>query len=131
VSDKPKVDPRYDWKPVLSADRVTYCSPSCGGKCSRFAYLNAKEKARKLKERLGGEGWLTRIWENLGWHYEVRHPKSHLIVTPKANGGYVALIEGFRGDGLHAHTAANRALVRAMNMSRRLAELVRAAPEEL
>lgn len=33
----------------------------------------AMKKAKALKKRMKGKGWKTRVWENLGWHYEVHN----------------------------------------------------------
>jgi len=56
------------WTPVLRG--ATYCSPDCGGRCTRASYDRAVAKSIKLANRMG-DGWMTRVWENLGWHYQV------------------------------------------------------------
>jgi hypothetical protein len=60
------------WTPVLSANRVYYCSPRCGGGkwCRREWYEAAVRNAETLATRMG-EGWQAKVWENLGWHYSV------------------------------------------------------------
>ena len=59
---------RNGWTPVLNGD--TYCSPRCGAKCTKADYDLCVTRANRLCKLLG-EGWETRVWENLGWHYEV------------------------------------------------------------
>jgi hypothetical protein len=49
---------------------ATYCAPACGGGCTWSAFMKASHAARKLAKRLG-RGWKPRVWENLGWHFEV------------------------------------------------------------
>jgi hypothetical protein len=55
------------WTPVLRGG--VYCSPRCGGKCTKKAFDRATKEADKLCKTLG-PGWKPRVWENLGWHYE-------------------------------------------------------------
>lgn len=56
------------WKPVRRG-RI-YCSPACGGDCTLAVFRAATAAAEKLAVKLG-EGWEPRVWENLGWHWEV------------------------------------------------------------
>jgi len=56
------------WKPKLDGD--VYCAPACGSKCKLAAHELAKERGETLRQRLG-PGWVVRVWENMGWHYEV------------------------------------------------------------
>ena len=56
------------WKPKRRG--LVYCAPACGGQCTRAAYDNAHTQAKELATRLG-KGWKVRVWENLGWHWEV------------------------------------------------------------
>ncbi|MCK5613437.1 hypothetical protein KAR91_66820 [Candidatus Pacearchaeota archaeon] len=65
-------------KPVRKG--FVYCSPRCGMGCSHKDYLEAKEKARRLANRLG-KGWRIRVWDNLGWHWEVRKGKINIDVN--------------------------------------------------
>lgn len=61
-----------DWNASHQPDGV-YCSPACGGSCTKKAYDKAIEDsesmARQLTEELGGR-WAPRVWENLGWHFD-------------------------------------------------------------
>lgn len=90
---KSKADPR--WVPILQAGGV-FCSPACGFKCTRTAYDAAHQKATvlaaKLEKTYGGE-WSIRVWENMGWYYNVScgvlvvHPYQHGTKPP--SGGTV------------------------------------------
>ena len=69
------------WNPVAKGD--TYCSPACGGRCTRTAFQHATGAANALAARLG-PGWTPRVWENLGWHWSVGH--GELNVNPLSTG---------------------------------------------
>lgn len=56
------------WTPVAQPGGI-YCSPRCGGGCTREAFDAAAAAAEALAKRLG-RGWKPHVWENLGWHYE-------------------------------------------------------------
>lgn len=62
---------RDGWTPVLYANGTRYCSPLCGAQCTKADYDQAVADGAALAERMGA-GWEPRIWENLGWHYNVR-----------------------------------------------------------
>lgn len=47
-----------------------YCAPWCGARCTWAAFQEATRRAKALAESLG-DGWTPRVWENMGWHYEV------------------------------------------------------------
>ena len=68
------------WEPVLHGP--FYCSLACGGKCTRKANVAAVRGAAAMVRRMG-PGWTPRVWENLGWHYEVISPcgRIKVIVT--------------------------------------------------
>jgi hypothetical protein len=55
------------WTPVLNGE--IYCSPRCGGCCTKAAHDRAQEQAAALCATLGA-GWMPRVWENLGWYCE-------------------------------------------------------------
>lgn len=86
----------HKWTPVLRGDM--YCSPGCGGRCKKADYDKAVEQAGFVAAALG-YGWKPRIFENLGWHYEVN--KGQATVTPNRNGGFSARIrvEGTEREG--------------------------------
>lgn len=60
--------------------RGVFCSAACGFNCTRNAYDRAVKEADRLAKRLG-DGWTTRVWDNLGWHYEVS--KGMMCVSPR------------------------------------------------
>jgi hypothetical protein len=55
------------WTPVRNGE--VYCSPACGHKCTYKAFEYATAGAAALIAELG-EGWMPRVWENGGWHFE-------------------------------------------------------------
>lgn len=57
------------WTPVLRGK--IFCSPRCGGSCTKAAYDAAVKHAAELAALLG-PGWEPVVWENLGWHYECK-----------------------------------------------------------
>lgn len=61
---------KRDWTPVRRGK--TFCSPACGGKCTKAAHDEAQRKAKELAARLG-PGWRPRVWENLDWYWDVRY----------------------------------------------------------
>lgn len=56
------------WKAIRRGKQ--YCAPACGGGCTFEAYQKAKESAKRLASQLG-PGWTYRVFENLGWHFNV------------------------------------------------------------
>lgn len=60
---------RLTWKPIRSG--AIYCAPACGCGCTWAAYQKALRDGAALTKQLG-KGWETRVWENLGWHFESR-----------------------------------------------------------
>lgn len=59
-----------EWAPIRRG--VFYGSPRCCGAklCAHAAFQQATKEADALAARMG-DGWEPRVWENLGWHYEV------------------------------------------------------------
>lgn len=70
------------WEPVLSGE--IYCSPRCGGRCKLADHNAAHDKADALLAIMG-DGWEKRVWENLGWWWEVR--KGDCRISPHAPAG--------------------------------------------
>ena len=50
---------------------MVFCSPKCGHRCTKARHDLAWQRARALAKRLG-DGWEPRVWENMGWHYDVK-----------------------------------------------------------
>lgn len=48
-----------------------YCSPGCGFGCNYSAHEQAVHEADELAVSMG-DGWEPNVWENAGWHYEVK-----------------------------------------------------------
>jgi hypothetical protein len=70
------------WTPVL--DGAIYCSPSCGGHCTKAAYDAAVAAANKLAFEMGPK-WKPHVWENLGWHYSVVDVSGHWKIHRNGN----------------------------------------------
>jgi hypothetical protein len=68
-----------NWAPVRRGK--IYCAPACGGDCTFTAYQQAQRRAKALAKKLG-MGWTIRVWENLGWYYEVVSPDKVLTIHP-------------------------------------------------
>lgn len=58
-----------DWSPRNLPGGI-YCSPACGGACSRADHDRANADATALATRMG-DGWGPEVWENLGWHWRI------------------------------------------------------------
>lgn len=86
------------WKPVRHG--AFYGSPRCcgGTLCTWAAFERATKEADALARRMG-DGWEPVVWENLGWHYEVR--KGCCTVSPTVTGG--ATDAKWKIDGYRAH----------------------------
>ena len=77
------------WTPVRNGDM--FCSPACGCKCKLADYERAVKAAGNLAALLGG-GWYPNVWENGGWHYDVRKGKATVLFRG-FEAKYVAEIE--------------------------------------
>jgi hypothetical protein len=76
------------WTPVLNGD--VYCSPACGGRCKKAEFDRVSEQAGVLAAQLGS-GWMPIVWENLGWHFQVK--KGSFTICDESPKGYSAYIE--------------------------------------
>jgi hypothetical protein len=81
------------WTPKLEG--AIYCSPACGGCCKKEDFDRASERAHAVAKMLGA-GWVPRVWENLGWHFDVS--KGLATVSSPAEGDYEAVLQ-FTLDG--------------------------------
>lgn len=83
---------KLSWKPVRRGD--VYCAPACGRGCKLEEYDRAVAGAEALAKDLG-RGWKVRVWENLGWFFEVS--RGGLRVSPilgRGNEGpYMAFLD--------------------------------------
>ena len=55
--------------------------------------MNKKEairKAKRLRDMMITSGWKIRVWENLGWHYEINNET--VSVTESSGGRYFAML---------------------------------------
>ncbi|WP_131421385.1 hypothetical protein [Comamonas thiooxydans] len=84
------------WTPVHAGD--IFCSPLCGAGCKKADFDNATAQASLLVSQLG-HGWQSRVWENLGWHFEAT--KRDAIVSVDEDGNYEASIS-FNLDDRHS-----------------------------
>jgi len=41
----------------------------------------ATQQGRRLLRRMEGTGWKLRVWENIGWHYEVQNGGIEIYVS--------------------------------------------------
>jgi hypothetical protein len=86
------------WTP--RRDGAIYCSPACGGRCRWADFEAANARAGTLARQLG-HGWQPRVWENLGWHVQVK--KGGATVTVTGEGRYHASVR-FSLDGRSHHS---------------------------
>jgi len=65
---------RYS-KPARHLPGGIFCAPWCGANCTKREHDRAQKEAYKLALRMQqaypGVKWVTRVWENLGWHYQI------------------------------------------------------------
>ena len=85
---------KLSWKPIWKGK--TFCSPACGYGCTRAAYKQAWLDAKELASQLGWE-WRTRVWENMGWHYEVVSASGCWKVSPLIHRGKVTGYSAYLG----------------------------------
>ncbi len=70
--------PKDRWKARKLKGGI-YCAPACGGRCTQRAHDLAWRRAKALVKKLG-KGWVTRVHENLGWHYSAVSACGSLLV---------------------------------------------------
>lgn len=115
------------WTPKLSG--TVYCSPACGGGCTKADFDKATTSAQHLANRLG-HGWFAHVWENLGWHWEAN--KRRAGVTLQEDGKYRACIRFDMQDDVESyieeiHSTPNQAvLALIVNIGIRIHTLQRA-----
>lgn len=125
-----------DWTPRLNGD--TYCSPACGMGCKKSAYDDAHRKALALARRMTGKAWIIRVWENLGWHYEIYRegPGIHCSISERFNpDGSVTYTVYFNGrkqiitKGDDPNAALSEAVQEAKRMANDILDHVALFPE--
>ena len=57
---------KKNWIPVVRG--AVYCSPACGGGCTRKDFNRAMQTAQALLRKMKSKGWILDVWENNGWH---------------------------------------------------------------
>jgi len=104
---------RLSWTPHRKGD--IYCSSACGYGCLWKDYQATKEAAQSLVNFLTvslstklGAGWKPRVWEDLGWHYEVRC--RGLKISVRRNSYTVYIGQWWVEDGKTPKAALRRAL---------------------
>jgi hypothetical protein len=73
------------WKP--KRDGLLYCAPACGRGCTYAEYKKAIRDGVALATELGPK-WISRVWENMGWHFSASTPGVEVHGT--RNSGYTA-----------------------------------------
>lgn len=100
-------------------DGSTYCAPWCGAKCTWDAFQLATRKADALAKMLG-EGWKPRVWENMGWFYEVHngileiHPHHNRLQSKTTYSAWCQSSPQVIGDDCSTPQAALRVLKKKM-----------------
>jgi hypothetical protein len=101
-----------------------FCSPACGGGCTREQFRVATREADALCKTLDQttplKGWTPYVWENLGWHYKAVSPCGRI----KVHFGYTAYL------GQKALSGGQWA-ENAKTPAKAVAAVIRTAKEEL
>lgn len=61
------------------------CAERCGRNCTRAEYLAVAAQAEQA-EKEAGEGWEARVWDNLGWHWQLEALDGLVQVIPPRYG---------------------------------------------
>lgn len=78
------------WDPIEKPNGE-YCSPSCGCGCLKIEFDECHRLAQHYKmaaAQLGMGDWEIRVWENRGWHWELRKLFWHLSPNILNRGEY-------------------------------------------
>ncbi len=112
---------------------AVYCSPWCNNGCTHADYERATREAVLLARKMnvaGPSGWSPRVWENLGWHFQI--VKGTARISKIAAGAYTvmyytAIINGqYIGDGEAPEKAFQKALQRMKSLAEEIAEQIAA-----
>lgn len=77
---KTKTIKDHGWTPVLKG-RI-YCSPRCGGGCTKAEHDMAHREANATLRKLKTRGWEVRVWENIGWHWQLTNRLCGMSLSP-------------------------------------------------
>lgn len=81
------------WEPKLEGK--CYCSPACGFDCTKAEYDKAhRDSQQTIRLMPNPNNWEARVWENLGWHWELRSKDGWWSVSPHGHGldGWTAFL---------------------------------------
>lgn len=101
---------------------LRYCAPWCGAHCTSKDYDKAVAEAAQLAKHLG-EGWVPKVWENLGWHYSVSRERLEVHPNTRWNGqrqdlaGYTAYLN-IATQFVESSTTAHNAVYRVLKVAR-------------
>ena len=97
-----------NWDPVRRGD--VYCSSACGGGCTWAAYQKAKREAEAMCRQW--PGFKPRIWENLGWHWEIVNDDSVFIKHASTHWYFAGVGLGIIGEGRTPRAALKKAMLK-------------------
>ena len=125
---KTKTDPKSwfappmkrDWTPVLR--NGIYCSPACGGSCTKADFDKATREAKKLAKKLGGD-WKPEVWENLGWHWNVINGEVRMSLRRDGYNCFTYQSPQYWGTGETPEEAIDAALRQAAATTHRAEEI--------
>lgn len=101
------------WEPRKHG--LTYCSSACGRGCTIIEFDKATNQAAMLALKLGPL-WVPEVWENLGWHWNVK--RGPWTVNPLYDGAGYNTITGYTaklGNGRYSWLGKGETAIAAMN----------------
>jgi hypothetical protein len=81
-------------KEMQTHETEIFCDPRCGKGCTRAEHDRIVSIVGEVKA-MCGDGWGHRIWDNLGWHYEVTSPCGRLRIQDASPYPYGDFEKGF------------------------------------
>lgn len=70
-----------------TAETQLHCDmQKCGAGCTEAEYQAACSESKATADKMG-RGWRPRVWENLGWHWDLRYAQSGLQLHPSTVDG--------------------------------------------
>lgn len=70
---------KLSWKPIRRG--TVFCSSACGAGCTYLQYLSALKAAKDCSAMMKTKGWKIRVYENMGWYWELFHKSGLLTVA--------------------------------------------------